>query len=183
MRSASAMKAVLRQFENSPKEIKQYFATFPDLIKRYYWEVTISYVFSRIEFAKHMTIYCGIVKLHRAEADLTWRAVEATRMSRSQFRELFETVFGQPIRRDLLKMLESAEGVRDRVVHGKLVREAEIRRAMLDILAFAAGFNDFIYSMAQFRPFGKLRGFKGRAKSLEKSTTRWILKGMRLPVS
>ena len=31
---------------------------------------------------------------------------------------------------------------------------------------------------AEFRPFGDLRGFKGRGQPLERTTTRWVLKGM-----
>ena len=43
--------------------------------------------------------------------------------------------------------------------------------------------NDWVYQAAGVRPFGDKRGFKGRAEALDKSTTRWILKGMGLPAS
>lgn len=48
----------------------------------------------------------------------------------------------------------------------------------MDILDYATGFNDFVYGIAGLRPFGQLKGFKGRAASLEKSTSRWVLRGV-----
>jgi hypothetical protein len=183
MNTVSTRNAVLHRYEESPKEVRDYFPVLSDIIKQFNWDVSISYVFSRIEFAKLMTIYCGIVKLHQADGQLSWTAVTVDYFSRSRFKELFEKVFGQPIPPGVLKKLENAETIRDKVAHGKPVRDAEIRLAMVNILEFAEDFNIFVYSIARFRPFGKLRGFKGRMKPLGKLTTRWILKGMGFSVS
>ena len=57
----------------------------------------------------------------------------------------------------------------------------EAREGLTSVLDFATEFNDFVSSLAGFRPFGKLRGYKGRKKPLPKATTRWILRGMGIP--
>lgn len=183
MTTASTIKGVIRRYEQSSKEIREYFPALPSLLKQFSWDVIVGYLFARVEAAKHMSIYCGIVKLHQGDAELTWSAVVADYFSRSRFRELVQTVFGKSIPRDLLKKLSDAEKIRDKVMHGKPFRDAEGRQAVVDIIEFAEGFNDFVYSTAQFKPFGKYTGFKGRMKPLGKSTTRWILKGMSFSVS
>ena len=58
-------KGVIRRFNEAPQPVKDYFPNFVDLVENHDWEVSISYVFSRLELAKRNTIYCGIVKLHR----------------------------------------------------------------------------------------------------------------------
>lgn len=174
-------KQVLKHFNNAPKDVREYFPTFPELVEKYSWDVSISYVFSRVEAVKHMTIYCGVVKLHWANSEMTRTLVDKDHMSRGRFRELFKTVFGKPIRADLLAKLSEAETVRDKIAHGKKFTDAQARAALIDILDFAAGFNDFVEQEAGFRPFGDLRGFKGRKEALSKQTTRWILRGMGIP--
>jgi len=40
--------------------------------------------------------------------------------------------------------------------------------------------NEFVFQIAGFKPFGSLKGFKGRAEPLDKATTKWLLKGMKI---
>ena len=102
-------------------------------------------------------------------------------MSRSRFIELFKIVFNRQIVPNLRATLERGEPVRDRIVHGKHWTQAEARKCLVDAFEFARGFNEFVYSIARFRPFSDLRGFKGRKQSLSKQTTRWVLRGMGFP--
>ena len=171
-------KQVLHQFQAAPEEVRNYFPSFAELVKSYSWDVSISYVFSRVEAVKHTTIYCGIVKLHWTDSVLTRELVDRDYMSRGRFRELFKTVFGKPIKKELLDKLSEAEAIRDKVVHGKKWTDAEARTALTDVFAFAIGFNEFVTAEAGFKPFGDLRGFKGRKEALSKETTRWVLRGM-----
>ncbi len=176
-------KGVVQQFNQADSDIQAYFPHLPSLIEQYPWDVSLAYAFTRIELMKHMTIYCGIVKLYRADGDVAWKALEGEHISRKQFKALFEKVFGQPIKDSVLQKLEEAEKVRDKVIHGKQPNDSTIRKAMIDIIDFAERFNKFVDSIAGFRPFGNLRGFKGRARPLDKSATRWLLKGMGLSLS
>jgi hypothetical protein len=174
-------KQVLNHFRATPKQVQDYFPSFPELVENYSWDVSISYVFSRVEAAKHSTIYCGIMKLHWTNSALTRELVDKDHMSRGRFRELFKTVFGKPIEKALLDKLSGAEAVRDKIAHGKNWTAAEARTALTDVFDFATGFNDFVQATTGFKPFGDLRGFKGRKESLSKETTRWVLRGMGIP--
>lgn len=184
MNSPANYKQVLAHFKASPKEVQSCLRSFEKLVKGYPWDIPISYVFARVEAVKHMTIYCGIVKLHWTDADLTRSIVDKDHMGRGRFRDLFKIVYGKPIDDTLLSKLNSAESVRDKIVHGKKWTDAQARQALIDVIDFACGFNDFVYDAAKIRPFGgDLRGFKGRKESLSKQTTHWVLRGMGIPKS
>jgi hypothetical protein len=172
---------VITHFQSKPKEIREYFPSFEDLVKGYPWDVSVSYVFSRIEAVKHITIYCGIVKLHWTDSTLTWDLINKDHMSRRRFHDLFETVFNTPIQKHLIDQLAEAEKIRDQIVHGKQWQDKDARKALKDVFDFADDFNNFVQDTAGFKPFGYLRGFKGRAESLSKETTHWVLRGMGIP--
>ncbi len=172
---------VLNHFKAKPPEVQEYFPSFVELVEGYPWDVAVSYVFARVEGAKHSTIYCGIVKLHWTDSGMTRALVDKDHMSRSRFRDLFKIVFGKAIKPELLKKLAEAESIRDKIAHGKQWSAEEARRALKDIFDFASEFNAFVEEAAGFKPFGYLRGFKGRKESLPKETTRWVLRGMGIP--
>ena len=140
-------------------------------------------MFSRVELAQNMALYCGVVKIHRGEATLARKAIDTQHMTRAEFKEKFETIFDKPIPERVYKKLEVAQKVRDRVMHGKSVSEEAKRNAVVSLIEYAKEFNAHVKSVADFRPFGNLRGFKGRTKVLDKKTTRWLLKGMGFNVS
>ena len=175
-------RGVLKRFNETPKDIQEYFKYLPRLIEAFPWEISLVYTFHRVELAHNMTIYCGTVKLHRCESDLTWKALQNCHMTRQKFKDLFGNVYGKPISATLYSNLEIAEKVRDRVVHGKAASPEQMRKAIVNILTFAREFNEFVYNLAGFRPYGKLQGYKGRTVLLDKSTSRWILKGMGFPI-
>ena len=139
-------------------------------------------MFSRLEQAHRMTLYCGIVKLHKADGMLVRQSLNDFDLTRKGFREMMPIVFGKKAPQ-CMERLKKAEEVRDKVLHGKEATEKELREAISNILGYAIEMNDWVYQAAGVRPFGDKRGFKGRAEALDKSTTRWILKGMGLPAS
>jgi len=169
---------LVRDFQAAPQEIQEYFEHFPKLAEDFPWEVALSYMFGRVELAHNMAIYCGAVKLHRTERTVTRIAVQGRHMTRDGFKKLFHTIHGEDVPAEIAKKLEDAEAVRDKVMHGKAATQEEQRRAITDVLQDAKELNDFIDEQSGFRPFNNLRGFKGRAKALDKETTRWVLKGM-----
>lgn len=164
-----------------PKDVKSWFDVVPKLITKYEWEVSISYVFTKIETMKHNTIYKGLLKLHRTDAELTWRLIDQDHMSRSRFMELYKIIFGQQIPASIAAHLSIAEAVRDRVAHGKGVTGAQARICLMEAFEFAEKFNDHVHSHAGFKPFGDGRGIRGRTQPLGKDTTRWVMKGMGIP--
>jgi hypothetical protein len=173
-------KEVIARFKQAPDEIQKYFTPSVELIERYPWEVTLAYMFSRIELAHNMTLYCGVVKLHRAHSEVAWSAIDSLHITRNNFRELFETVFGKPLKSKIIKKISEAEAIRDKIMHGKDVPNANLRKAIFRLIKYTELFNDFVFQAAGFKPFGSLRGFKGRAEPLDKSTTMWLLKGIKI---
>ena len=103
-------------------------------------------------------------------------------MTRKEFRDKFTVVFGSSIPDAISNTLGKAETVRDRVMHGKKATDSDKRNAVANVIDYADKLNGHVHGIAGFRPFGDLRGFKGAGKSLDKSTTRWVLKGMGFPV-
>jgi len=178
MTTPGSWRGVVNRFKQAPKEVQKYFEYLLPLAGQFPGQVILPYLFSRIEYGHNMTIYCGVVKLHRADADLTWNVIDKQHMTRDQFRKLFTTVFGGSIPKAIYEQLEVAERVRDKVIHGHYVADKEIRKAVVSVLGYAEHFNNLVRKLAGFPAFGKYSGFKGRGKSLDRTTTRWLLKGM-----
>ncbi len=173
---------ILNRYDALPDDIKKYFTHFPNLAQQYPWDVTISYMFSLVELAHNMTIYCGVVKRHRVDSTLAHAAVDNHYMTRDGFKDLYKMIFGKYLKKSIIDKIVEAEKVRDRILHGKQVYEKDKRQAVVDVLDYAEQFNFEVHEIAGFRPFGSLKGFKGRAEPLDKSTSRWILKGIGLTI-
>jgi len=181
--SIPSYKAVIKRYSSAPSEVRDYFTYLPALVQDYPYDVCLAYMFIRVERAQNMALYCGVVKLHAADATVASSVIERQHITRDSFLDLFENVFGQPLDPAVAKHLKFAEKVRDRTVHGKSVTDANFRKALVEILDYADSFNAAVSKRAGFKPFGDLRGFKGRATSLGKGTTRWLLKGLGFAVS
>lgn len=169
---------LLNAFENSSNEVKAYFEHLPKLVENFPLDVSLSYVFALIELGQNMTLYCGIVKLHRADSALARHAVDTYHLTRKEFRDKFKMIFDRSIPEAIQSALQQAEKVRDTVMHGKSCTDDQKRNAIGSALKFAVKINTLLEKEAGFKPYGSLRGFKGRAQPLDKSTTRWVLKGM-----
>ncbi len=178
METIRTKRGLVIHFNKKPESVRTHFEHIPKLTEEFPLEVVLAYVFMKLELAQHLAIYCGIVKLHKTNSDLTWDIVNRHHMTRGGFKDKYETVFGCQIPKGIASSLETAEDVRDRVVHGKQVSESDIRNAVGRVLDYADGFSSHVKAKAGFDPCGSLRGFKGRAAGLDKSTTRWILRGM-----
>jgi hypothetical protein len=175
---SSTYKAVLKRFEQSTPSVKWYLDQMPSLIKGFPWEVSLAWVFLRVEQAHHRALYCGVVKRHRADCEIAERAINGHHMTRQGFNELFANVFGCELSEVTSKKIAKAELVRDRVIHGKDVKDAAMRNALVDVIEYAELLNAEVKGHVCVEPFGRLTGFKGRGKPLDKSTSRWLLKGI-----
>ena len=166
-------------------DVKNYFKYLPILINDDFpLNICVAYCFYRVEVAYNMAIYCGIVKLHKTDADITRHTVERWDMYRGDFAAKFEIVYGKGRPKYIKEGIEQAQSVRDDVMHGTSKASEKKREAIGITLRYAEELNEFIDEIAGLKPFTPdLRGFKGRASSLEKQTTRWILKGMGFNVS
>jgi hypothetical protein len=106
------------------------------------------------------------------------RIIQNQHLTRERFKELFEALFGQPLKPSIAARIKDAEAVRDKVMHGSEPTEPMMRQAVVDVLDYARDYNAFVKSLAAFPPFGDLRGFHGRGGRLTPATTRLVLKGL-----
>ncbi len=178
MTTTRTYKGVLQRYENCAPEIRKYFEYVPRLVSEFPWEISIAYAFSRVELAQNMTIYCAAVKMHRADSSVARSAIDSLHMTRASFIELSTRLLGKEVPKHIVASIRDAERMRDRAMHGKTVLPADFREAVVNVFVYAQGMNEFCQSRGGFRPFSDLRGFKGRAQSLDKATTQWLLKGL-----
>ncbi len=172
-------KALLRHFSTLPQEIQPHFEHFRPLIEsKLPLEVCLAYLFYRVEVAHRDTLYCGVVKLHHADAQLARHAIQKQHLTREWFKTIFQGLFGNPLNQSVAAKLLKAEEIRDKAMHGSEPRESQMRDAIVSILDYAREYNDFVQRLAKFAPFGDLRGFHGSGKRLGKSTARLILRGL-----
>ena len=170
-------RGVRNKLEGAPDRVRRYFQPAEELIERYSWEVSLSYLYAKVEEAHLMSIYCGAVKLHRTDAELAWNAVYRFENTRPQFQEVFANVYGTKIPQLLGARLEKAQKVRDLALHGKAkeVPGSDYRMAVAAIIEYAKGFNELCLEKGGPQPFGPLQGFTGRQKTLDKAASRLIL--------
>ena len=179
MARIKSRKGLASYFAQAPIGVQKVFNDLPKLTDNMSLTVPLAYLFARVEAVHVLTLYCGLVKLHKTNADMTWNILQHQHITRKNFQDFFANIIGKSLNNQTRKLLEKAEKVRDKVIHGKRVNDAEKRDALAWLLDYAKAFDSEVFRVAKFHPFGgDLRGFKGAGKSFPKRTTRWILKGM-----
>jgi hypothetical protein len=178
MQTIKSKRGLLAHFEGRSESARDYFEHIPKLVAEFPLDVSLAYVFAQVEKAHVMALYCGIVKLHRTDGEVTWKAVHGHYMTRDGFKQKYETIYGKGIASGTIDLLVYAEEVRDKVMHGKTASDDNKRNAIAHVLQYADDLNSETAALRGPKPFGDLRGFKGRGKSLDKGTSRWVLKGM-----
>lgn len=168
-------------FDRLDNDVKAFFDEFRALVESgFSLEVVLAYVFLRREQGQHIALYCGARRLHKTDGDLTWRALDSQHMIRDGFHKYFEAIYGAALSQDVRDIITPAEKIRDRLMHGKGLDPAALREAISRTLQYTDHINRFLdHRNVGFRLFcGDLRGFVGRLDSIDKATSRWVLKGM-----
>jgi hypothetical protein len=172
-------RGVVNLYRGRPAEVKDYYEALPSLIEKYDWDVSLGFMFIRVEKGLNNMLYCGARKLHRAHSEVARRFVDKHHMTRKEFRKLFKNVFGEHVPAPLTALIQEAEDVRDKAVHGKNITDADHRKAIVRVLEYSENMNDLVQRLAQFKPFTtNLRGFAGRGDALDERTTSWLMKGL-----
>lgn len=178
MARVPSYKALLKIHKALPTEVQAHFSHVPKLIEGFPYEVALAYSFLKIEQAQNRALYGGVVKVHRGDAEFVRRVMNFQHLTREGFKDIYKNVFGVALTKATAAKLETAEKIRDRVIHGKAVDDNEMREAIADCLEYACLFNADVSTCAAFKPLGDMRGFKGRADSLDKRTTKWLMRGL-----
>jgi hypothetical protein len=176
-------KGLLKAHRDCSDEVRTFFEYIPKLIDEFPMHVCLAYVFSRMELGQNMALYCGTVKLFRANSEIAKSAVGTHHMTREEFVRLYKTIYGFDLPETAAKDLKVAERTRDLIMHGKNSTDENIRNAIARVLEYAEEVNTHLSTKFKIKPFGSLKGFSGRAKKLDKKTTRYMLKGMGFSIS
>lgn len=165
-------------FKNMDSGIQSYFSELSKLLHEASLEVCLAYVFLRTEAAHHRLLYGGATKIYQLDYELTWNIINKQHMTRSDFEKFYENIFGT--KNTQLTILREAEKIRDKIIHGKKATNKEIAEAIEKVLEYADLINKLHSDIkfGGFMPFASMKGFKGRAGSHGKQTTRLVLKGL-----
>ncbi|MFA5264803.1 MAG: hypothetical protein WC378_13350 [Opitutaceae bacterium] len=176
-------KQVAGLYDNLKPTLQKYLEHYPKLVSvDLPFEVVIAYLFQRLERAHRRALYGGIIKIHSANAELTDAIISKAFLTRAEFDDLFERIFKKRLSKMAVALREDAEAIRDKSMHGGEVDEPPLRKAVKDILEYYEAFNSEVFAEAGFEPCGDMRGITGASAKLEKDTTKWLLKGLQLPI-
>jgi len=142
------------------------------------FEIALAYSFLKTELAQNRTLYGGALRLYQAHSEVAQNLIDAQHLTRDTFKTLYKNTFGKIISAQTDAHFNSAQRVRNRIIHGKSVQTPDIRNAVAEILDYASGLDAEVFAIANFHPFGDMRGIRGRQGSLNKKTTRWLMKGL-----
>ena len=170
---------VVTRINASSDEVKGFFDPVTELIENYRWEVSIGYMFTRVEQAHNHLLRGAAVKIHGVNGQTANRFVDRQHMTRKEFSHLYKNVVGVQVPARAAKFLSDAEKIRDRVVHGKSVSERDQRTAIIYIVEYAEEINSELQEKANFSPFkADQRGYAGRRVTLPDATSAWVMKGL-----
>jgi hypothetical protein len=174
-----SVRALQAHYAAKPRYLREFFWDMPDLIDQASkFQIALAYTFLRTELAQNRTLYGGALRLYRAHSEVAQGMIDAQHLTRSHFKELYKNTFGRNIPAAVEASFGAAQAVRNRIIHGKGVDPPLIRNALADILDYASGLDAEVFAIANFHPFGDMRGIRGRQVSLDKKTTQWLLKGL-----
>lgn len=169
---------LLKHFNSCTQEVQEYFQHVPKLVDGLPLDVCLAYVFSRLELGQNMALYCGCLKVHRTNSNVTREAISTQYMTREKFVDLYFKVFEIALPKSAKQRLRDAEKTRDSVMHGKNTTDQQLRTAIARALDYAEAVNKQLVAKFGFKPFGKLRGFAGAAKKYDKKASTLMLKGL-----
>jgi len=147
---------VLRIYGDLPEGLRKYLQHFPNLAAEFPWEISLSYLFAQIELAQNKAVHGIIVRKHRVDTRLARRTIDDFHMTRKGFRDLYQKISGKKLSKQAVDFALEAESIRDKILHGKPVNDAEKRKAVIAALNYANALNEQVNADAGFRPCGDM---------------------------
>jgi hypothetical protein len=71
----ASWRGVVNRYNASTPEVQLYYEDIPALIEDDDWEVSLGFMFTRVEKALNTMLYCGARKMHRANSEVARRFV------------------------------------------------------------------------------------------------------------
>ncbi|MEM9438517.1 MAG: hypothetical protein AAGA15_15930 [Pseudomonadota bacterium] len=167
-----------RQFDALPGPVRRYFKKLEPLLKDgANFDVTLAFLFVKVEEAHHRALKCGFVRLLDCDSEKVDEVLERQHFTRAAFWSVFRNVFGSEIKPEDKAKLSKAEDTRDKLMHGKRVEAGELRNALGAVFEYVVALGAFVETKTKKNPFGDLRGLVGRRETLGTTQSFWIMKG------
>ncbi len=190
---ANYMQVEKRYNELADDDMKWYFDSFFELVQKpanptITWDITIAYLFLKIEQAQRMALYAFMIKKHRINKRLASKVAGSMRLGREDFIRLYETLAEESFCKDANKYYDDAVKTRNKIMHGKsLVHgrgmlfadkadDPERRDAVVFVFEYAVLFNKQYKKIfankktnkiLKSKPFGKMQGFAAGIKFVD----------------
>ena len=178
MTTPATYKGLTRKRGGCSASVGDYYRNFDSLVTDYPYEIAIAYCFLKLEQAYNRTLYGGVRKVRKVHTDIARSILDRQHLTREGFLILYKATFDKPISESVQRKIKYSEKIRDRITHGKTVQDKESRECLSDLLDFSEGLEKEVQACAGFSPFGDMRGVTGRAESLDRSTSRLVMKGL-----
>lgn len=179
-KKSSKEKAVIA-FNALDEKAQQYFDVLPELINNVSRpEPALAYSFQKVEMAQRNALYVLLMREYRTNGGLAQLAVDNIDITRSNFPDLYKSISGKSLNKDLREIIKPAEEIRDKITHGRKCRSSDVFKAITQCLEYAHAMNDEFSKSVGFRPFGPqtgVTGMKGKPQH-DKKITRAILRGL-----
>lgn len=171
---------LLQYIENMPNDLKFYYSKIKEIIN-ISAETALIYAHAKLEGGLLNALYIQVKKNYKTNADITWAIIESQDLTlKSKYNDIFYNLFSNEYKVEFSKMLDKSKKLRNKIVHGAdSYYYFDIFNAIRDLLEFSNVFNDYIYSLKNFRPYRNLKGVFGKSTcKLNAEETVLIMKGL-----
>ncbi|MFN4039717.1 MAG: hypothetical protein ACK4IB_10300 [Erythrobacter sp.] len=171
----------LASFSKLDEKAQLYFDVLPELINNVTRpEPALAYSFQKIEMAQRNALYVLLMREYRTNGDLAQHAVNKIDITRSNFPQLYKSISGKNLNKELREIIKPAEAIRDRITHGRKCQSSDVFKAIKLCLDYAYSMNEEFSKSVGFKPFGPqtgATGMKGKPQH-DKKVTKAILQGL-----
>ncbi len=182
MALSASKQSVIDVFNGTTARTQEHFRYVLSLIEQYKPEVALGYMFDRVAQSHNQLIVAGLVLKHKAHRDVAREVAAFHECTWDEFHYEYQTVFGAVIPEAAADLYIAANEQRRAFMSGKRVSSKDQSIVVENLLKYADAFDEAVWADARLHPFSDLSKTKPRGSSLDKDSTRWVLKGMGFPI-
>lgn len=144
------------------------------------YEIALAYCFMKLEEGHHRALKCGLIRIHECNSAKVDSELEKQHFTAEKYAKVFKNVFSDSIPPSAKENLNKAQGIRNKLIHGKTTSDPKRREAIYYALMYMNELGNFVKAKTGKNPYGDLRGLSGKKELLAEKSTTWMLKGFGL---
>ncbi len=167
---ARTYQRITNQYEGLPPDTKEYLNVIPLIIDisnnvsrdkdKDIFDILLAYLFIRVEHGQRRILRGLAINEHNVKSSEAEDIVNKWHINQLEFIILHKIFTGKLIKPKILEYKRKATDVRNNIIHGKIVTDAEKAQAIKDILNYIEKLNDLVRLKYKFKPFGNMKGFR-----------------------